>query len=384
MDVSPILDGLNQQQREAVSTPPGPTLVLAGAGSGKTRVLVHRIAWLCYVEGISPFAILAVTFTNKAAAEMRGRVEQLLDRPLGGMWLGTFHGIAHRMLRAHWQEANLPQSFQILDSEDQLRLVKRILKGLELDESKWPAKQAQWYINGRKDEGLRPEQLQDNGDLTSRQLIRVYSAYQAACERAGVVDFAELLLRSLELLKNNQELLTHYRVRFKHVHVDEFQDTNSIQYDWLKVLAGKHNPIFAVGDDDQSIYGWRGARIENIFSFEKDFANTQTFRLEQNYRSTSTILSAANGLISNNQGRLGKKLWTEGNDGTPIQLYAAYNEQDEARFIVDKLKAWLIQEGRRLDEAAILYRSNAQSRVLEENMIAQQVPYRIYGGLRFF
>lgn len=384
MDVSPILDGLNQAQREAVSSPPGPTLVLAGAGSGKTRVLVHRIAWLCNVENISPMSILSVTFTNKAAAEMRGRVENLLDRPVAGMWLGTFHGVAHRMLRAHWQEANLPQSFQILDSEDQSRLIKRLLKSLEIDDAKWPAKQAQWYINGRKDEGLRPEQLQDNGDMVSRQYIRIYSAYQAACERAGVVDFAELLLRSLELLKNNPDLLSHYRNRFRHVLVDEFQDTNSIQYEWLKVIAGASNPVFAVGDDDQSIYGWRGARIENILSFEKDFANAHTFRMEQNYRSTSTILAAANELINHNEGRLGKKLWTDGNDGTPIQLYAAYNEHDEARFIVDKLKMWSTTEGRRLDECAILYRSNAQSRVLEENLIAQRVPYRIYGGLRFF
>lgn len=384
VDVSPILDGLNQEQREAVTAPPGATLVLAGAGSGKTRVLVHRIGWLCSVEGVSPHGLLAVTFTNKAAAEMRGRVEALLDRPATGMWIGTFHGLAHRMLRAHWQEANLPQAFQILDSQDQLRLVKRILKGLDLDESKWPVKQAQWFINARKDEALRSDQIPDSGDLTTRQFTRVYSAYEAACERAGVVDFAELLLRTLQLLRNNQDIQTHYRNRFRHVLVDEFQDTNSIQYDWLRILAGDKSPVFAVGDDDQSIYGWRGARIENILSFSKDFDNAQTFRLEQNYRSTSTILSAANELISNNQGRLGKKLWTEGNEGAPIQLYAAYNEQDEARFIVDRVKEWSTQEGRRFDESAILYRSNSQSRVLEENLLAQGVPYRIYGGLRFF
>ena len=384
MDVSPILDELNQEQRQAVTAAPGPTLVLAGAGSGKTRVLVHRIAWLCNVEGVSPYGLLAVTFTNKAAAEMRGRVEALLDANLSGMWVGTFHGIAHRMLRAHWQDAGLPQAFQILDSEDQLRLVKRIMKGLELDESKWPAKQAQWFINARKDEGLRSQQLQDSGDITSRQFIRIYNAYEAACERAGVVDFAELLLRTLELLKNNQDIRTHYRSRFRHVLVDEFQDTNSIQYSWLKLLAGDINPVFAVGDDDQSIYGWRGARIENILSFSKDFANTQTYRLEQNYRSTSTILSAANELISNNQGRMGKELWTEGNQGAPIQLYAAYNEHDEARFVIDRIKEWVTQESRRHSEVAILYRSNSQSRVFEENLINQQVPYRIYGGLRFF
>lgn len=384
MDVSPILDGLNAEQRNAVTAVPGPTLVLAGAGSGKTRVLVHRIAWLCNVEGASPYGLLAVTFTNKAAAEMRGRVESLLEANLSGMWVGTFHSIAHRMLRAHWQQANLPQAFQILDSEDQFRLVKRIMKGLELDESKWPSKQAQWFINARKDEGLRAHQIQDNGDLTTRQFARIYSAYESACERAGVVDFAELLLRSLELLKNNQDILMHYHHRFQHVLVDEFQDTNSIQYDWLKVIAGKRAPIFAVGDDDQSIYGWRGAKIENIFSFSKDNKDTQTFRLEQNYRSTSTILSAANELISNNQGRLGKKLWTEGNEGTPIQLYAAYNEHDEARFVIERIREWVNQEGRKHSEAAILYRSNSQSRVFEENLISQQIPYRIYGGLRFF
>ena len=384
MDVSPILDGLNQEQRAAVTATPGPALVLAGAGSGKTRVLVHRIAWLCQVEGISPYGLLAVTFTNKAAAEMRGRVESLLDANLTGMWVGTFHGIAHRMLRAHWQAANLPQTFQILDSEDQHRLVKRIMKGLELDESKWPVKQAQWFINARKDEGLRANQIQDSGDLTTRQLLRVYIAYEAACQRAGVVDFAELLLRSLELLRNNEDILTHYRHRFRHLLVDEFQDTNSIQYEWLKLLAGPHTPVFAVGDDDQSIYGWRGARIENIFSFSKDYTDTQTFRLEQNYRSTSTILSAANGLIDHNQGRLGKKLWTEGNEGTPVQLYAAYNEHDEARFVIERIKEWVQQKGRKHNEVAVLYRSNVQSRVFEENLIAQQVPYRIYGGLRFF
>ncbi len=383
MDVSPLLDGLNQEQRNAVTAIPGPALVLAGAGSGKTRVLAHRIAWLCNVEGVSPYALLAVTFTNKAAAEMRARVESLLETNLIGMWVGTFHGIAHRMLRAHWQAANLQQAFQILDSDDQHRMIKRIMKGLELDESKWPVKQAQWFINARKDEGLRANKIQDSGDLTTRQLLRVYLTYEAACERAGVVDFAELLLRSLELLRNNEDILVHYRHRFKHVLVDEFQDTNSIQYDWLKLLAGK-NPVFAVGDDDQSIYGWRGARIENIFSFSKDYADTQTFRLEQNYRSTSTILSAANGLIDHNQGRLGKKLWTEGNEGSPVQLYAAYNEHDEARFVIERIKEWVTHQGRKYSEAAVLYRSNVQSRVFEENLIAQQIPYRIYGGLRFF
>lgn len=384
MDVSYILDGLNQEQRDAVTAAPGPALVLAGAGSGKTRVLVHRIAWLCQVEGISPYGLLAVTFTNKAASEMRGRVESLLDENLAGMWVGTFHGIAHRMLRAHWQAAGLPQAFQILDSDDQYRLVKRIMKSLELDESKWPVKQAQWFINARKDEGLRASQIQDNGDLTARQLQRVYVTYETACQRAGVVDFAELLLRTLELLRHNEDILIHYQHRFRHLLVDEFQDTNAIQYQWLKLLAGKNTPVFAVGDDDQSIYGWRGAKIENIFSFSKDYPDTQTYRLEQNYRSTSTILSAANGLIDHNQGRLGKKLWTQGNEGTPIQLFSAYNEHDEARYVVERIKEWVQQQARRYNEVAVLYRSNVQSRVFEENLIAQQLPYRIYGGLRFF
>ncbi len=384
MDVSPILDPLNEAQREAVASQMLPALVIAGAGSGKTRVLVHRIAWLCEVESVSPYSILAVTFTNKAAAEMRARVEALLNSSLGGMWIGTFHGISHRLLRAHWQEAGLQQSFQILDSDDQLRLVKRIIIGLGLDDTKWPPKQARWYINSRKEEGLRPKDLQDHGDITDRQLIRIYAAYQDACEQTGLVDFAELLLRSLELLKQKPEILSHYKTKFRHILVDEFQDTNSIQYQWLKTIAGEHNPIFAVGDDDQSIYGWRGARIENIHSFEKDYQKTQVFRLEQNYRSTNTILSAANSLIDNNQGRMGKKLWTDGDDGEPIYLYAAFNEQDEARFVADKIKHWVETCHGRRDEVAILYRSNAQSRVFEEVFISQSIPYRVYGGLRFF
>lgn len=384
MDVTPILDPLNEAQREAVSAPPNSALVIAGAGSGKTRVLVHRIAWLCDVEGVSPFSILAVTFTNKAAAEMRARVEELLGHNLAGMWMGTFHGISHRLLRAHWQEANLKQSFQILDSGDQQRLVKRVIQGLGLDQDKWPHKQACWFINSQKEEGLRPKDLHDNGDITQRQLIRIYVAYQEACEQTGLVDFAELLLRSLELLKQRPEILAHYQTKFRHILVDEFQDTNSIQYLWLKLFAGEQNPIFAVGDDDQSIYGWRGARIENIQSFEKDFKNTQLFRLEQNYRSTNTILSAANSLIDNNQGRMGKKLWTDGDDGEPIYLYASFNEQDEARFVADKIKHWLDTTSGKRQDIAILYRSNAQSRMFEEIFISQSIPYRVYGGLRFF
>lgn len=382
-DVTPILESLNEAQREAVCKPSLPVLVLAGAGSGKTRVLVHRIAWLIQVERVSPYGILAVTFTNKAAGEMRGRIESLLQIPVSGMWVGTFHGISHRLLRAHWQEASLPQQFQILDSDDQLRLVKRVIKSLELDESRWPPKQVQWFINARKDEGIRPGNMEDTGDTYMRQMIRIYSAYEAACQRAGLVDFAELLLRSLELLRDNPPLLAHYQERFRHILVDEFQDTNTLQYAWLRLLSGGRLPVFAVGDDDQSIYGWRGARIEHIQSFTHDFPTAETVRLEQNYRSTGNILAAANALIGNNDGRLGKQLWTDGREGEQLQLYTAYNEFDEARFVADRIRSWVEQGGLR-SEVAILYRSNAQSRVFEETFIATQIPYRVYGGLRFF
>jgi DNA helicase II / ATP-dependent DNA helicase PcrA len=383
MDVTSLLDSLNPAQREAVSTDPGPVLVLAGAGSGKTRVLTHRVAWLIQVEGLSPHSILAVTFTNKAAAEMRGRIEALLGMPVRGMWVGTFHGLAHRLLRAHWQDAGLPQGFQILDADDQLRMVRRVLKALELDEARWPPRQAQWFINARKDEGVRPEHMEDHGDPVNRQLVRIYSAYEAACRRAGVVDFAELLLRALELLRDTPALLKHYRSRFRHILVDEFQDTNAIQYGWLRLLAGDSIPVFAVGDDDQSIYGWRGARIEHIQHFSRDFQGTRVVRLEQNYRSTGTILKAANALIEHNAGRLGKNLWTEDTEGTPLVLYAAFNEQDEARFVAGRIEEWA-RQGHRLSEAAVLYRSNAQSRVFEESLIQMRIPYRVYGGLRFF
>ncbi len=384
MDVTPILDPLNDAQRAAVTSGNAPALVVAGAGSGKTRVLVHRIAWLCEVESVSPFSLLAVTFTNKAAAEMRARVESLLNHAVGGMWIGTFHGISHRLLRTHWQEAGLRENFQVLDSDDQLRLVKRIIQDLGLDDSKWPPKQVRGYINARKEEGLRSGRLQDQGDRTARQLIRAYVAYEQECERTGSVDFAELLLRSLELLQKNAEILAHYREKFRHILVDEFQDTNAIQYAWLKTFAGKENPVFAVGDDDQSIYGWRGARIENLQNFERDYKNTQVFRLEQNYRSTNTILSVANSLIDNNRGRMGKRLWTDGAAGEPVHLYAAFNEQDEARFVADRIKRWVEAGKTRRDDIAVLYRSNAQSRVFEEVFISQGIPYRVYGGLRFF
>ena len=384
MDVSDIISPLNDAQRDAVAAENQNMLVLAGAGSGKTRVLVHRIAWLIKAMDISPWSILAVTFTNKAAREMRGRIEEMLQLPSHGMWVGTFHGLAHRLLKAHWKEAGLPQNFQILDSDDQLRLVKRVCRELELDESRWPPKQAQWYINGQKDEGLRAAHVEEpHGDLFGQTMLQVYRAYEVACDRAGLVDFAELLLRAHELWLKSPEVLHHYQGRFRHILVDEFQDTNTIQYAWLRVLAGEQIPVVAVGDDDQSIYGWRGAKIENIQRFSDDFADTRIVRLEQNYRSTETILRAANGVIAHNTGRLGKQLWTAGETGEVLSLYAAYNEHDEARFIVEQAENWL-QDGNTRASIAILYRSNAQSRVLEEALIRAAIPYRIYGGQRFY
>lgn len=384
MDVSYILNDLNDAQRQAVAAAPGNMLVLAGAGSGKTRVLVHRIAWLIQAEGLSPQSIMAVTFTNKAAREMRERIDQLMPISTRSMWVGTFHGLAHRLLKAHWQDAGLPQNFQILDSDDQLRIVKRIHKELNLDESKWPPKQSQWYINGQKDEGRRAAHIQVfAGDLYQATMQQVYSHYEAACNRQGVVDFAELLLRAHELWLKHPKLLVHYQSRFKHLLVDEFQDTNTVQYAWLRVLAGKQIPIMAVGDDDQSIYGWRGAKIENIQRFSEDFTNVEVVKLEQNYRSTATILNAANAVIANNAERLGKELWTEGDQGDAISLYTAFNEQDEARFVVERIDEW-VRDGELRANAAILYRSNAQSRVLEEALIRAGMPYRIYGGQRFY
>ena len=382
-DVSHILDELNKPQREAVSADSIPQLILAGAGSGKTRVLVHRIAWLIQVEQISPFAILAVTFTNKAASEMRGRIEDLLSSPVGGMWVGTFHGLSHRLLRRHWQEAKLIQNFQIIDSDDQLRLVKRVMRGLQLDEKLWPAKQSQWFINNNKDEGIRPQHIEDKNDPTTRQLVEVYSQYEEACQRAGVIDFAEMLLRSLELLRDNHEILDHYQQRFRHILVDEFQDTNTLQYAWVRLLAGGSTPPFVVGDDDQSIYGWRGAKIEHIQNFSRDFPQTQVIKLEQNYRSSGNILNAANAVIDNNQGRLGKNLWTDDGDGDPIHLYAAYNEIEEATYVASRIQQW-VSQGNSHKDIAILYRSNAQSRVFESTLNENNIAYKVYGGQRFF
>lgn len=383
MDVSHILDPLNEAQREAVAAPPGPLLVLAGAGSGKTRVLTHRVSWLVEAEGVSPLSIFAVTFTNKAAQEMRGRIEQMLGYPLRGTWIGTFHSIAHRLLRAHYNEAGLEQGFQIIDSDDQLRLIKRILKDLGMDEGYWPPKQVQWYINGHKEEGRRSQSLTEPQDLQQRELLRIFKAYEEACQRFSLVDFAEILLRTYELFKHNEPLRKKYQDRFQHILVDEFQDTNTIQYDWLKILAAKHEQIFVVGDDDQSIYGWRGARVENILQFEKDFQGTKVIRLEQNYRSTGNILKSANAVIDFNKGRLGKNLWTQGDEGEKVKLYAAYNEFDEARFVIDRIRFW-VDQGNPRAGVAILYRSNAQSRVFEEVLLDVGMPYKVYGGLRFF
>ena len=383
MDVSPILSPLNDAQREAVTAPEVPVLVLAGAGSGKTRVLTHRIAWLVNALGVSPHSILSVTFTNKAAAEMRGRVETLLGMPGSGFWLGTFHGLAHRLLRLHWREAGLPQGFQILDADDQQRIIKKLLKALELDETRWVPRDVQYFINKHKDEGRRPQHLNSGNDPMMQQMVRVYQEYEQACQRAGAVDFAELLLRAYELWRDQPELLAHYRQRFHHVLIDEFQDTNSIQYAWLRLLVGSTGLPFAVGDDDQSIYRWRGARVENLQKYTQDFPQALLVRLEQNYRSTGSILDTANALIAHNTSRLGKNLWTSGSRGDPVRLFAGFNEREEAEFVITRILQWTQQGGAR-KEAAILYRSNAQSRVFEEMLIQFRIPYRVYGGLRFF
>jgi DNA helicase II / ATP-dependent DNA helicase PcrA len=383
MDLSPILNPLNDEQRAAVTAPAGATLVLAGAGSGKTRVLTHRVAWAINALGASPHNILAVTFTNKAAAEMRHRIESLLGMPAGAMWVGTFHGIAHRLLRLHHQLAGLPPGFQILDSEDQQRLIRKVIRAQELDETRYVPKEVQYWINKLKDEGLRPNQVKAGHDPIQQMMVKLYGLYEETCQRNGVVDFAELLLRAFELLRDNQSLAAHYRARFTHVLVDEFQDTNAIQYGWTRLMAGQNGNPFVVGDDDQSIYRWRGAKVENLRQFTRDYPDAQMFRLEQNYRSTGNILGAANALIAHNSGRLGKNLWTSGGKGECIHLYAAFNERDEAAFVVARIAEWVRQGGAR-KEAAILYRSNAQSRTFEEALLSARIPYKVYGGLRFY
>ena len=388
MDVSHLIDGLNADQRQAVTAEPGHYLVLAGAGSGKTRVLTHRIAWLTEVHGVPAHGIFAVTFTNKAAGEMRQRTSTMLERSpaagsIRGMWIGTFHGLAHRLLRLHWQDAKLPESFQILDSDDQQRLIKRVVQQLELDEARFPPRQIAWWINAQKDEGRRPKHIQPGQDEWADVMRRSYALYQERCDRAGLVDFAELLLRAHELLRDNPQLLAHYRHRFGQILVDEFQDTNAIQYAFIRVLAGESGQVFVVGDDDQAIYGWRGAKVENVQKFLKDFPGAQTIRLEQNYRSSANILDAANAVIAHNPDRLGKRLWTDSGQGEPVDLYAAYNEIDEARFVVERISQW-VRDGGSHGDCAVLYRSNAQSRALEEQLLAEEIPYRVYGGVRFF
>jgi len=378
----PFLEGLNSPQHEAVTLPRQSALVLAGAGSGKTRVLTTRIAWLISTGQASPHSLLAVTFTNKAAREMLTRISGMLPINTRGMWVGTFHGLSHRLLRTHWREAGLPQLFTILDSQDQLSLVKRFLKDLKVDDQKYAPRQVQYFINANKEEGLRPSAVEATDDFR-RRLLEFYSAYEDLCRREGVVDFAELLLRSFELLSEDEILRQHYRARFQHVLVDEFQDTNRLQYQWLQLLAGESNAVFAVGDDDQSIYAFRGARSANMQQFERDFGVERVIKLEQNYRSHGNILDAANALIRQNRMRLGKNLWTSEGAGEPLRLYRAPSDTAEATFIVDEIRM-LAAEGVALTDIALLYRSNAQSRVLEHALFSASVPYRVYGGLRFF
>lgn len=383
MEIRQQIEQLNSAQQLAVTHGLGNLLVLAGAGSGKTRVLISRIAWLITYAQASAHSILAVTFTNKAANEMRMRLIAILGSDVRNIWVGTFHGLAHKMLRQHWRAANLLENFQVIDSDDQLRLIKRIFKKLSLDEDRWEPKKAQGFINRKKDEALYARQLGMAESAYEQVMGEVYAHYEQLCQETGVLDFADLLLRAYSLLVNNPEILEFYRAKFTHFLVDEFQDTNTIQYLWLNILAQHAASVTVVGDDDQSIYGWRGAKIENIQRFERDYVNTKIVRLEQNYRSTSTILSAANALIDHNSGRMGKTLWTDGAKGDPIILYAALNEEDEALYVARKLQQYS-QQNYNLRDIGVLYRSNAQSRVLEEALVRLGVPYVIYGGLRFF
>jgi DNA helicase-2/ATP-dependent DNA helicase PcrA len=377
-----LLHNLNPEQLAAVTLPPQPALILAGAGSGKTRVLTTRIAWLIQTGQVSPAGILAVTFTNKAAKEMLGRLSAMMPINTRGMWVGTFHGLCNRLLRAHHRDAALPQTFQILDSQDQLSAVKRLLKRLNVDDEKFPPKQLVYFINSAKDQGLRAQDVEAN-DEYNRKFVELYEAYDDQCQREGVVDFAELLLRSYELLSRNQPLREHYQARFRHVLVDEFQDTNDLQYKWLKQLAGQHNAVFAVGDDDQSIYAFRGANVGNMAAFEREFNVQNLIKLEQNYRSHGHILDAANQLISNNTRRLGKNLRTDAGHGEQVRVYEASSDLQEAQWLIEEAKG-LINEGWLRSEIAILYRSNAQSRVIEHALFTTGLPYRVYGGLRFF
>ena len=383
MDVSHILDNLNDAQRGAVTSEKQNLLVLAGAGSGKTRVLVHKIAWEVEALNKNPASIMAVTFTNKAANEMRSRIESLLQNQILDSWVGTFHGLAHKLLKRFHKEAGLESGFTILDSDDQLRIIKRISKELNLDEATWPARQSQWQINAWKDDGLRSREIDNKTDFYTETINKINKEYEEICKRDDLVDFGELILRSYETLKNSPSVKAFFHTRFQSILIDEFQDTNTIQYRWLKEICSEKCSVTAVGDDDQSIYGWRGAKVEHVNSFTKDYKNAEVVRLEQNYRSSNIILNAANALIDNNQDRLGKNLWTEKLEGEQIVLYQAYNEQDEARFVADVINDWM-QKGGLYEEAAVLYRSNAQSRAIEEAFLRASIPYRIYGGLRFY
>ena len=383
MDVSNILNELNDRQRDAVTSEAPSLLVLAGAGSGKTRVLVHRVAWIVEAMQSNPNSVMAVTFTNKAANEMKSRIQELLQSPLADLWCGTFHGLAHRTLKRFYKEANLISTFTVLDAEDQLRVIKRICKDNNLEESSWPAKQIQWQINSWKDAGKRPKNVDDSKDFYAETVKKIYSQYDEICKKDSLVDFAELLLKSYELLKSNKKVRDFFHRRFRHILIDEFQDTNVIQYAWLNEVASKEASITAVGDDDQSIYGWRGAKVGHLEDFKTKHKHNETIRLEQNYRSTSIILNAANALIENNQARLGKNLWTESNEGEQITLYQAFNEQDEARFVAEIIKSWM-DGGELFSDSAVIYRSNAQSRAIEEALLRANIPYRIYGGLRFY
>lgn len=373
----------NQVQIQAVRAPLGHLLVLAGAGSGKTRVLVHRIAWFIEQKIASADSMMAVTFTNKASQEMRERLYSILGPEARGLWIGTFHGLSHKLLKMHYQAAGLPEGFQLLDSDDQLHLIRKIFKMLNINDERWEPKKAQHFINRKKDEGMRSTQLLHPTGAYEEVMVKIYRRYEQWCTENGVVDFGELIIRVYELLKTHPELLMHYQDRFQHFLVDEFQDTNTIQYQWLSLLGAKAQSITIVGDDDQSIYGWRGAQVENIYRFEREFKDTQLIRLEQNYRSTRIILEAANALIGHNRSRLGKTLWTAGETGEPITLYAAFNEEDEALYVVRHIRVW-IEQGGLPQEVGVLYRSNAQSRVLEEALVRAGIPYVIYGGLRFF
>ena len=376
------LKDLNEKQSEAVQLQNESALILAGAGSGKTKVLTSRISWLIHNQIVSPNGILAVTFTNKAANEMLSRISSQLGMNPRGMWVGTFHGLCNRFLRLHYKEANLPQTFQILDSSDQLSAIKRLCKILQIDPDKITPKEIQYHINGSKENGMRAKDVKTY-DAHTQKINEIYLEYEKQCQREGVADFGELLLRSYELLISNDTLRTHYQNRFNHVLVDEFQDTSELQYRWLKLLAGKDNIIFAVGDDDQSIYAFRGANVGNMQSLQHDFNIEKVIKLEQNYRSKNNILSAANEIIKNNEKRLGKDLWTASGDGDLIKVFRALSDSDEAQYILDEIKMWH-RKGKSYQNIAILYRSNAQSRILEHSMVSNNIPYRVYGGLRFF